>query len=296
MAFEEEILELQDINSLEEKVQKIPLVANENDTASSKTREASFVDPTISPNWEPNPQNPIEELSLELDLDIPEKVIPPSELAESELLPPPGPSDKIESPVLDSELAADMAIEQDEQTETVPNFKIDAALAETLSSYVPIPGQLLEGFRKTRQEEAKREAAQKAEQEKTLLELKERMKAIEHEIKPTTQPALPPLPKNNFTSWKRQLKPRQLPKLSEKTFPAVPAKPVKSKVTKAQVSEIAKRSLEDQFDISSETLAELLVKQELYPKAIDMYERLKLKFPQKSVYFAGKIEELIKLM
>lgn len=45
-------------------------------------------------------------------------------------------------------------------------------------------------------------------------------------------------------------------------------------------------------DIASETLAQLLVEQEHYGKAIIMYEQLKLIYPEKSSFFAGEIQRL----
>jgi tetratricopeptide (TPR) repeat protein len=45
-------------------------------------------------------------------------------------------------------------------------------------------------------------------------------------------------------------------------------------------------------EIISENLANILIKQGRVDKAIDMYEKLSLKFPEKSAYFASRIEDL----
>ena len=56
----------------------------------------------------------------------------------------------------------------------------------------------------------------------------------------------------------------------------------------------AKRSAEDSNDVVSETLAQIYIEQMLYHKAIDTYQKLSLKFPEKSGYFADLIQSLEK--
>ena len=56
----------------------------------------------------------------------------------------------------------------------------------------------------------------------------------------------------------------------------------------------AKRSAEDTNDVVSETLAQIYIEQMLYHKAIDTYQKLSLKFPEKSRYFADLIQSLEK--
>ena len=58
-------------------------------------------------------------------------------------------------------------------------------------------------------------------------------------------------------------------------------------------AEIVKSITEDN-NIISETLANLLVAQGQSSKAVKMYQALCLKFPEKSIYFAKKIEQLVK--
>ena len=57
---------------------------------------------------------------------------------------------------------------------------------------------------------------------------------------------------------------------------------------------LAERSVAENKDVISETLARLLAKQGYRDKAIVMYERLALSFPEKSSFFAAKIKELKK--
>src|SRR5690606_22385979 len=54
----------------------------------------------------------------------------------------------------------------------------------------------------------------------------------------------------------------------------------------------ARKSAEDQLKLVSETLANVYVEQGLYPKAIEIYKKLSLKYPEKSGYFAARIAEL----
>ena len=286
--FEDEILELQDINSLEEKVEKIPLVANENDSSAGITREAAPVEPLSPPSWEKDK----EEDEFHLELDLPEKLQPSPALPEKESVPPPGPADIFAN--IPDEISTGAKEEDSAEEEKPRAFFISSALASTLQSYGPVP----EFVRKKIRERAERTLAKQKEEaaaNEMLAKLQARVQAIRKEVQQEAPTFAPPQPKKNFTSWKRQLQPRKRPKPSPS--PAPGPKPTLKKAKPAvKVSVIAKRSLEDQEDIASETLAIILVKQEQYPKAIEMYERLKLKNPRKSVYFAGKIEELIKLM
>jgi len=56
----------------------------------------------------------------------------------------------------------------------------------------------------------------------------------------------------------------------------------------------AKKSSEDRDEMVTETLAAIYTDQMLYHKAIASYKKLMLKFPEKSRYFASKIEQLEK--
>jgi tetratricopeptide (TPR) repeat protein len=60
------------------------------------------------------------------------------------------------------------------------------------------------------------------------------------------------------------------------------------------VFEMAVNSITKEDDLVSESLAEILVKQGKFEKAIDMYKKLSLRNPQKNAYFARKIEQINK--
>ena len=55
---------------------------------------------------------------------------------------------------------------------------------------------------------------------------------------------------------------------------------------------MAAKSLEEDTDMATETLAKIFIKKGNYPKAIRIYERLMLYYPEKSNYFATLIESL----
>jgi len=56
------------------------------------------------------------------------------------------------------------------------------------------------------------------------------------------------------------------------------------------------KSLEENDDLMTETLANILIKQKNYLKAKNIFLRLNLKFPEKSIYFAARIKEIEELI
>ena len=60
------------------------------------------------------------------------------------------------------------------------------------------------------------------------------------------------------------------------------------------VFEMAVNSIAKEDGLASESLADIYIKQGKYDKAVEMYRKLSLRNPQKSAYFARKIEEVLK--
>ena len=64
------------------------------------------------------------------------------------------------------------------------------------------------------------------------------------------------------------------------------------KPEKLNLENKARKSASDDGYVVTETLAKIYEEQGLYPKALEVYEKLSLKFPEKSGYFAVRIAEL----
>lgn len=123
----------------------------------------------------------------------------------------------------------------------------------------------------------------------------------------TTNPRPAPMKRQQLDSWQKLLHDpsRHLfiapdsevekPILRHHGRPAdEPDKKKKKKKSLPEPERIARQSLQTPPDLVSEPLAQVLEKQGHYEQAIIMYERLRLKYPEKSNFFAAKIEALKK--
>ena len=66
-------------------------------------------------------------------------------------------------------------------------------------------------------------------------------------------------------------------------------------LSNSHINDLINNSSTENDEIITETLATLLFQQKNYDKALEAYKKLSLKYPEKSVYFATRIEEIEKL-
>jgi len=147
--------------------------------------------------------------------------------------------------------------------------------------------------------EKEMEANAKIENQKS--EIKKEEKKIEEPKKETT---LDTTKKHSFTDWLK-MKQTELPKTtSEKKtgtdlierFITEEPKIGKIKADFFSPVNMAKQSVTDDYSMVTETLAKIYEKQGAYNKAIEAYEKLILVYPEKSAFFAARIEEIKKLI
>jgi hypothetical protein len=61
-------------------------------------------------------------------------------------------------------------------------------------------------------------------------------------------------------------------------------------------SDLAERAVTENDDIVTETFANILLSQGQFEKAVTAFEKLSLKYPEKSIYFAARIEKVKSLL
>jgi hypothetical protein len=58
------------------------------------------------------------------------------------------------------------------------------------------------------------------------------------------------------------------------------------------VRDLSETGAEEKGSFITETLAKIYINQGYYSRAINIYEKLSLQYPEKSAYFAGRIEKI----
>jgi tetratricopeptide (TPR) repeat protein len=74
-----------------------------------------------------------------------------------------------------------------------------------------------------------------------------------------------------------------------------PDKPLLEKYSVDSHEQVVARSLSEDDNLVTETLAMIYFNQKKYDKALEAFRKLSLKYPEKSIYFASRIEEIEKL-
>ena len=74
-----------------------------------------------------------------------------------------------------------------------------------------------------------------------------------------------------------------------------PDKPLLEKYSGELHEQVVARSLSEDDNLVTETLAMIYFNQKKYDKALEAFRKLSLKYPEKSIYFASRIEEIEKL-
>ena len=71
-------------------------------------------------------------------------------------------------------------------------------------------------------------------------------------------------------------------------------KPVTDNPSLVDVNELVAKSIAEQDELVSETLANIYLEQKKYDKALEAFRKLSLKYPEKNSYFASRIEDIEK--
>ncbi len=102
---------------------------------------------------------------------------------------------------------------------------------------------------------------------------------------------------SEFTKWIDKLNEKSTAKehLIERFLEIDPG-PIPADKKSQLEGDISKNSVEENESFITDSLARIYISQGLYSKAIFAYEKLSLKYPEKSVYFASQIEKIKNLL
>jgi tetratricopeptide (TPR) repeat protein len=67
---------------------------------------------------------------------------------------------------------------------------------------------------------------------------------------------------------------------------------VENRISSAENNNVAEKSTTENDDLVTETLARIYFQQKNFEKALHAYQKLSLKYPEKSIYFAARMKEI----
>ena len=104
------------------------------------------------------------------------------------------------------------------------------------------------------------------------------------------------LEENPETKTEKPSKDSLIDKFLEGDYGVIRQNPAEPKDTSNDhLKQVAEKSVEENEEIITETLANIYFQQKNFEKALDAFEKLSLKYPEKSVYFASRIKEIEEL-
>ncbi len=264
--FQEEVLELEDLKAVEHKLKDLELIEKEDDPLPVKSLHTPVAPDT-------------KEYTELINKDTPTDDEP-----------------ELEVPSLVAEPMLDQNDEEKPQATADSAFRIDPEIISRISTILKTSAPSSSS--------PPREQGPKEALPPPLLDIEKKKQELKQRIK-TVKPKKPkPMPKQSFSSWVEQFQPAyvkphlgELMETKKKEILNVPA-PIQppEDLAAENLHVFAEISVTENEEMASETLAELLVAQMQYQKAINVYDRLSLIFPEKSRFFAEKIENLKKLV
>ncbi|NBC82721.1 MAG: hypothetical protein GVY19_04995 [Bacteroidetes bacterium] len=112
------------------------------------------------------------------------------------------------------------------------------------------------------------------------------LELLDYEGSNQSQEILPKEPEED--QWQRKGNKDQLIDNFIKSNPRI----VPKEDDKTPVEDFSEKSIAESEGYMTETLAKIYIRQKKYEKAISVYKKLSLKYPEKSTYFAGQIKEI----